>query len=696
MPITREQKATADAQQDSAAHDSASQVRLLAGPGTGKTGTIIKRVLHLLNQGVSPNEIFVITFTRAASKELHERIQKACSDAGSPDFGSQIRTSTMHSLALSIASRAGLNQVGAHPPRLFDDWEQGEIFEKEFGRFLGCTPTRAHEVRMAFDAQWQTLSTTPTRSTPITPAEISGFNSFHAIRVCLYCALLPGEVVHRCVRAFQQGQLNRDNLPPIQHLVVDEFQDLNLCDQEFIRHLASSSSTLFVAGDDDQSIYSFRHANPEGIVQFHTTYPTSSSHTLTECFRCAPSILNPALQLIEINPHRAPKGLNPMYGSATPPVMGSLMVWSFRTQDDEAQAIATSCRDLIENGMAGQEDEIVILLCNQKLQLDVITRELGNLGLQASSPNSGGLTDDKAIRAVYSMLRLLADRIAGKPDYLAHRSLLECLVGVGPTTIDAITSGCLTNHQNFRDLFYLGSNPSWLSGRCSSALSRTSAVIAGLGTWTMTDELAGRGSDISVLLNSSIQQVPPDPTFTVMWDGLVSTLPQSMNLGELLEFLASDTDAGQQGVLEAVNQRIAQASGQPTTAVPLGGPQPKRIRILTMHGAKGLSGKVVFIPTVCQGVLPGQRDLADPGSLIEKRRLFYVSMTRAKAACIISHAARFDGAPAFIVNGRATARPVARPARSQFLTEMGAPSTNRTGGLTPGEAALILNDIENL
>lgn len=695
MPITTAQKAAADAQQAAAAQDSAPQIRLLAGPGTGKTGTIIKRVLHLLSQGVNPAEIFVITFTRAACQELRERIQQACSPTAHPLAASRLQISTMHSLALRIASQAQLTRVGAHPPRILDNWEQSELYEKELATTLGCPLKRAQEIRLAYDAQWQTLAATPVAPTPITHQEMVAFQAFHAVRTNLYCSLLPGEVVHRCVHAFQMGQITASSLPAMQHLIVDEYQDLNACDQEFIRLLQGPNVTLFVAGDDDQSIYSFRYANPDGIVQFPTIYPSSHTHALTDCFRCTPAVLNPALSLIAWNPSRVAKTLTPLYGTATPPVQGTLSVWSFATQIEEAQAIAASCRDLVAGGMAGQEDEIVILLSNRALQLDLVTQELGNLGIQFSTPNTGGLTDDKGIRAAYALLRLAADNINAAPDYPAHRTLLECLVGVGQATISDVTEGCVRNGQNFRAIFYLPSPPTWLSSRSSNAVTRVTSAIASLSGWAMTDDLATRGADIDAILLSSVFQGASGQSQLAEWKALVASFQPSMNLQEVLDYLSSDSDTGQQAVLLAVNQRLGlspapSAGGGATGSVP--STQPKKVRILTMHGAKGLSGKVVFIPTVSQDVLPSQRDLQATGRVIEKRRLFYVSLTRAKAACIVSHVARFTQPQAFQVSGTATAR----TSRSQFLNEMGVASTTRSGGLTPAEINQIIRDINNL
>jgi superfamily I DNA/RNA helicase len=144
-------------------------------------------------------------------------------------------------------------------------------------------------------------------------------------------------------------------------------------------------------------------------------------------------------------------------------------------------------------------------------------------------------------------------------------------------------------------------------------------------------------------------------------------------------------------VLDAVTQRLAAAAPQVAIGTQVPAVQ-KKIRILTMHGAKGLSGKVVFIPSAEQGIMPSQRALAATGLLIDARRLFYVSLTRAVVTCIVSHAATHTGPAAF----QLMQRPLARMTRSQFLNEMGVVSINRVSGLTAAEVAQIVTDIANL
>jgi DNA helicase-2/ATP-dependent DNA helicase PcrA len=594
----------------------------------------------------------------------------------------------MHSLALRILRRANLLTSYPSTPIILDDWEQTNVYDSELASSLGCTSGRAAEIRLAHDAQWQTLNPQHVNQAQITPTEVQGFNAFHAARTNLYSCVLPGEVIYKCVDAIQQGALQATQLPTIEQLIVDEFQDLNACDQEFVRLLSSHGAVLFIAGDDDQSIYSFRHANPNGIVQFPGVYPSSSTHILMDCFRCAPQILAPASRLIAYNPNRVAKNVVSLYAAASPPVQGRLWVWSFQTAQEEARAIAHSCQELINAGMTGREDEILILISNRRVQLDLIAQELGNLGLPYDPPRGSSLVNElEPIRAVYALLRIARDQRTGEEDYPAHRDILGVLAGVGHVTAKAVADACINNNQNFRQLFHLPACPAWLTGRAASAVQRVMAIVQVAASWTMADTLASRTADIAGVLSGHIFTSGGNAANNVtMWNTLAGALPPPMTLEELLQFLAADSESDQQAILDLVSQRIGGA------VPPAPGTIQKRLRILTMHGAKGLSGKVVFIPSAEQGIMPNFRALQATGLLIEQRRLFYVSVTRAMACCIISHVAQHTGAQAMAL----TQNPVARLTRSQFLNEMGTPSTTRTSGLSAAEASGIVSEVANL
>jgi len=213
------------------------------------------------------------------------------------------------------------------------------------------------------------------------------------------------------------------------------------------------------------------------------------------------------------------------------------------------------------------------------------------------------------------------------------------------------------------------------------------ATVQAVRTWSMSDTLAARSDDITTLLSSQVFTSGRNAANSLsIWNTLVGSLPVQMTLEELLQFLAADSESDQQAILDLVNQRIG--GEQPQTQARV----QKRIRILTMHGAKGLSGKVVIIPGAEQGLMPNFKALQATGLLIEQRRLFYVSVTRAMACCIVSHAAQHSGAQAMAL----TQSPIARLTRSQFLNEMDVKSVTRNNGLSKTEAAAIIAEIANL
>jgi len=162
VAIREVDKAAAEAQQWNAAMDGTLRIRLAAGPGTGKSKTIEKRVVWALQQEANPRRIYVISFTRATSHELQRRISRFCELSGYADAATRVRVSTMHSLALTILRQAGLlNQFPTDHPLVLDNWEQEQIHDSEFASYAHYRPTRAREIRLAHDAAWQTIPDEP-------------------------------------------------------------------------------------------------------------------------------------------------------------------------------------------------------------------------------------------------------------------------------------------------------------------------------------------------------------------------------------------------------------------------------------------------------------------------------------------------------------------------------------------------------
>jgi DNA helicase-2/ATP-dependent DNA helicase PcrA len=234
---------------------------------------------------------------------------------------------------------------------------------------------------------------------------------------------------------------------PIEHLIVDEYQDLNPMDLEFVGSMIRGGA---VAGDDDQSIYSFRFALPQGIQTFSTTYPGCGDHNLSQCFRCTTSVLAAAHALIVAHPsvNRISKNLRSVYAASNPPVAGSVLRWIFQNGADEARAIASSCRSLIDAGMTPAD--ILILISDRNVLESPLSAALHALNVPFESRSEQDYLSTYEGRILYDLVRI----ICNPEDYVAHRSLLGLLRGVGVGTCISIKEKVVASNLNYRNLFY--------------------------------------------------------------------------------------------------------------------------------------------------------------------------------------------------------------------------------------------------
>jgi DNA helicase-2/ATP-dependent DNA helicase PcrA len=660
--------------QTQAAQAAEPQVRLVAGPGTGKSRTVEERVHWLLeSQQTPPDSIYVVSFTRAASTDLRLRIQKFCRERGIEDAGLRVSVSTLHSLALRVLRNAG--QLGAYAvgPQILDNWELENIFDREFSNSSGATPGRCEKIRRDHEAFWSTGAWGPPNyippDPPISANERARFNAFHGIRTQVYSCVLPGELVKKCVDSARAGLINPTTLLNAAQLVVDEYQDLNPYDIDFVSLLTAGGVTTFVAGDDDQSIYSFRFASPAGIQSFTTRYPQAVAHTLTNCLRCSVSVVEAANTLISANaiPNRIPKTLISMHGQAQPPEAGVVHRWRFNRDLEESRAIAESCRSLIDNGLPPRE--ILILISNTRIQASLLGQQLQTAGVDFESPREESFLNTESGRLALSVLRVICDR----DDYVAHRTTLGLLQGVGSKTCGQIAEAVVANNLRFIEIFYAPLPAGVFNTRATGALIRARTVCALIRQWDAAETLAQRGTNIRQLLTSLLGNDGAQA-----WAAGTGNLPPDMTLEEVKNYLWADNDEQQARLLERVYDRLA-------LSPPSSGFLAPKVRMMTMHGAKGLDATVVFIPGLEEDILPGSKRLPYAGLVLEAARLLYVSVTRARAACVLSYA------DARVVFGR-----IRRQVASQFLISTGGPFQARDGGLATGELGRILDASNNL
>jgi len=271
-----------EAQKKAASHRG-SPARLLAGPGTGKTLTMTRRILWLITQQhISPNEILALTFTRAAASELRHYINDSLETTSSE----LPRISTIHSFALrQLFRNALLNQL-PQPLQIADNYEERQIIIEELSDLIGKDVRKTQELLNELSADWQRLTPDWEKRFP-NPKFLGAWREHREI----YGYTLRSELVYQLKRILEEQGETLDLEGPPKYVLIDEYQDLNACDLSVIKSLAALGSEIYCAGDDDQSIYGFRFANPEGIRRFTNDYIPSTSLGLDICQRCCKEIV---------------------------------------------------------------------------------------------------------------------------------------------------------------------------------------------------------------------------------------------------------------------------------------------------------------------------------------------------------------------------------------------------------------------
>ena len=337
-----------------------------------------------------------------------------------------------------------------------------------------------------------------------------------------------------------------------------------------------------------------------------------------------PEILAAANRLIAAfpQPGRIPKNSVSLYRNSNPVAPGVVHRWRFNTGRQEAIAIAQSCNDLVQAGI--RPSDIVILLSNSRQLEHEITAQMDGLQVPYTSASGEDFVDTESGRFVLSLLRI----INNPNDYVAHRAILG-LLGVGVGTCNQLCGLVIQNALNYRNIFHDPLPNGVFTGRILTALNRARAAVTAFQTWTPDDTLGSKRNDFTTILTTNLG-APAAAT----WAAESGGLPDGLTLREVRDYLWASSDEQRANILTAALDRLGTPPPAGTTLL------PDQVRIMTMHGAKGLSGRVVFIPGLEESMLPGPKRAQYPGLVLEAARLLYVSLTRARAACIVSFASR--------------------------------------------------------
>jgi DNA helicase-2/ATP-dependent DNA helicase PcrA len=599
-------------QQEILAHDPGRHARVLAGPGTGKSATLVALIDQLL-AGQDAPRLRLLTFTRAATGELAKKVSEHPAAAAE-------RPSTIHSFAISVLVRnPGAGDL-PEPLRIADDWEREKVVYPTLARRAGVTIPRLRKLVSEMAANWESLR--PEEDPAVDPQARARFHAGWGEHRRVYGYTLLQELPYALRRALR----DHPDLEGVDYqlLVVDEYQDLNACDLDVIRLIGERGCSVIGAGDDDQSIYSFRKAAPAGIRRFIDDYAEAADYTLSITQRCGSNVVAWASHVIEGDPDRPHRArLTPAEGS--PP--GEVALLSFAGQVSEARGIAELIQKLIEIEEVAPAEILVLLRTDFRGNFsNPIKAELDRLNIPYSDPDAvDRMLAEPGNRRMLEILRLL---VHGE-DSLAWASLLGLESGIGDRFVNYVYDRARATNSHFGGALLAACAEGFPDAPAASA-TRAQALVESVLGWLnahpiVEEQDVGSGQWIVETVGDEVVPMPSD------------------ELRELLLALDELTES---------NVGLGRYLGQ---VAPLGKDRERNeaagVRIMTMAGAKGLTVRATVIAALEEGIIP--RPNAD---MAEERRLLYVAMTRAKEFVYGTWARRRTGPTARAGTPRVTER----------------------------------------
>jgi len=584
--------------------------RLLAGPGTGKTRTIVDLVASLVANGDAvPAEILCLTFTRAAAAGLRSKLRTKLGR------GVETEVYTLHGFALrQLMARHANTGAGTDRPRIADDWEERNVILEDLKVMLGAANIRDVRERLkALSAAWETRP----EEDPTTTHPDHGFVGALQRHKRQYGYILRAELVFLLKQTLDQDPDFRFT-GGYKWVIVDEYQDLNRCDIAVIDQVvARTGSILFVAGDDDQSIYQqLRHAHPDGIRDFLASH-NAEDLRLETCVRCDGGIIEVATGVITQEVGRAPKTLQ-RHVTAGDGLVKSL---AFPGGQQEAAGIAQLADKFIAAGIPAHEILVLLRSDNNGAFSGPIDDAMRGRGIPSVVRTAETSTlDERDGRVVLAYLRLAAN---GR-DHLAWRTILtQGNVGVGGRGIEELHALSVSNNDLALAsvLDRVLADPSALPTRGPAVQRAVTTVVAKVDA--IRAAIVSAGADVELQISSATATFPANPEMTAV-EGELQSLSLAfspVDLGDLLVQIA----------LRRVDEEEAI--------------MPASVNIMSMHKAKGLDACVVIVVAAEEQLIPG------PNNRDEERRLFYVSLSRARHVLFVTHASARTGQQARSGNG---------------------------------------------
>ena len=586
---------------------------VIAGAGSGKTRTPTYRVAYLLEQGVPADRILLLTFTNKAAKEMMGRV----TDLIGQDM-SELWGGTFHSIGHRVLRRHA-DTLGFNQSFTIQDREDAKglvnacIAEAEIdvkatrfpkpdvvGDIGSLAINKQQTVREVIEERYPwfeplaaQIEDVLTRYTARKKAQ--GLMDFDDLLV-LWLKLLKE---HEDVRELYQKRF--------QFVLVDEYQDTNQLQAELIDLLAERYKNVMVVGDDSQSIYSWRGANYENIIEFPQRYPKAQVYKIETNYRSTPEILQLANAAIAANTRQFAKELEASRGPGEKPVLAVCSA-----ADEQAAFVAQRALELREEGIELNDMAVLYRSHFHALEMQL---ELTRRNIPFSITSGIRFFEQAHIKDVTSYLKWLAN----PRDEQAFKRLVLMLPGVGGKTAMKLWDQFLTAHTAATPMAETLQRCAAVPKKAKVPWAQFSATVSQLES----EPVAGdAGKMIELIVEAGY-----DAYVEANYDKAPQRLDDIEQLGVFArQYETLETFLAELALLTNVEAEQDRAEED-----------DEKIRLSTIHQAKGLEFKVVFVVMLCDGMFPSNRSLDSLDGEEEERRLFYVAITRAQDELYLSY-----------------------------------------------------------
>lgn len=597
---------------------------LMAGAGSGKTRVLTHRIAYLIEEKeVNPWNILAITFTNKAAKEMKERVNAILASGGE-----DVWVSTFHSMCVRILRR-DVDFIGYNRNFTIIDSSEQLTLMKRILKELNIDPKK-YDPRSILGTISQAKNSL---QTPQDFAKMQG-SYYEEIAAKCYAAYQKELQYNQCmdfddlimntIRLFEE---HPDSLTYYQnkfhYIHVDEYQDTNHAQYTLVNLLAGRFRNLCVVGDADQSIYGWRGADMQNILDFEKDYPDAAVILLEQNYRSTKNILSAANQVIENNSNRKPKNLWTENKEGN-----KITYYRADNERDETRFIVDRMQEEIRSNHRNYGDFAILYRTNAQ------SRVMEETLLKANIPYKmvGGhkFYDRKEIKDILAYLNVLAN----PQDSISFERIVNSPKrGIGPGSIEKLRSFAslhewplLEAAQNV-DLANIGGKAGQQLGAFGEMIQEVTQMIPYLTVTELTKEVLDRSGYLEDL---KIQ----------------NTLEAQARIENLEEFLTVTQEFDKQ--FEQQNEEDADAPEEKLTVflndlalvsdIDNLEEDASQVTLMTLHAAKGLEFPVVFLIGLEEGVFPLSRALMEESELEEERRLAYVGITRAEEALYLTNA----------------------------------------------------------